>query len=104
MEKLISKESVLEVAKGFIFTDKTQKRQYMDSLEYCLDNANDNYRPLINADRIRSMSDEELAEFLEKTVRDIGDNMFKCENQSLEKCMDCKECYLKWLKSEVGCE
>ena len=62
------------------------------------------YEVMTNADRIRNMTDEELAEFLEKTVRDMGDNMFKCENQSLEKCMDCKECYLAWLKSEVRCD
>lgn len=39
MKKLINKESVLEIAKGFTFTDKTQERQYMYFLEYCLDNA-----------------------------------------------------------------
>lgn len=54
-----------------------------------------------NADRIRSMSDEELAEFLEKIVsgnRDvIGINCVnsKCENWK------CTECIGRWLQSEA---
>lgn len=64
------------------------------------------YRPATNADRIRSMTDEELAEFL------------SCDCDDVINCKDCKEpvneygscsglCryeYLRWLKSEVGCE
>lgn len=33
------KNKILEVANGFTFTDKTQQRQYMEFLEYCLENA-----------------------------------------------------------------
>lgn len=38
MSSLISKKDVVNVAKNFMFTDETQKRQYMDFLHYCLDN------------------------------------------------------------------
>ncbi len=57
-----------------------------------------------NADRIRSMTDEELAEFLAKTVWRMGENIFSCKNSSLyPECPDgmCEKCpcYLDWLKS-----
>lgn len=57
-----------------------------------------------NADRIRSMTDEELAEFLAKTVWRMGENIFSCKNSSLyPACLDgmCEKCpcYLDWLKS-----
>ena len=57
-----------------------------------------------NADRIRSMTDEELAEFLAKTVWRMGENIFGCKNSSLyPECLDgmCEKCpcYLDWLKS-----
>ena len=62
-----------------------------------------------NADRIRSMTDEELAEFLRTTIAETGENMFLCsEYEETEHCKGhmCTECgaYLAWLKSEVGCE
>lgn len=38
MSYLISRSEAVKVAKGFTFTDETQKRQYMDFLHYCLDN------------------------------------------------------------------
>lgn len=99
MEKLISKESVLEVAKRFTFIDKTEERQYMDFLEYCLDNANDNFKPLSNADRIRNMTDKELAEFL-----CLYDVCATC-NYGWEMCdtMNCDEIRIteRWLKSEM---
>lgn len=37
--KCFYKDKVLEVANGFTFTDETQQRQYMEFLEYCLENA-----------------------------------------------------------------
>ena len=57
-----------------------------------------------NADRIRSMTDEELVEFLDKTVWRMGENIFSCKNSSLyPECLDgmCEKCpcYLDWLKS-----
>ena len=62
---------------------------------------------MTNADRIRSMSDEELAEFLRTTIAETGDNLFRCdEYDKTEHCIGhmCTECgaYLAWLKSELG--
>lgn len=52
------------------------------------------YKPMTNADRIRSMTDEELAEHFSGLIRDTKEH---------EYCQD-KDDWLKWLKSEVGCE
>lgn len=71
------------------------------------------YKPMTNADRIRSMTDEELANFLYR-FNDIDEKVKFCTNKKV--CIDlldkgdtlpdewCKECLLEWLKSEVGCE
>ena len=55
--------------------------------------------PMTNADRIRNMSDEELAEFLQETVYESGDNLFLCYDCSIVKG-ECKDCYLRWLQAE----
>ena len=47
--------------------------------------------PITNADRIRSMSDEELAEFLWYFCPD-GDGRWYCEETK------CPECVMDWLK------
>lgn len=58
-------------------------------------------RKRTNANRIREMSDEELAEFLEQIVSGnrnvIGIN---CGNSKCES-WKCTECIYKWLQSEV---
>lgn len=103
MEKLINKKSVLEVAKGFTFTDKAQEKQYMDFLKYCLDNANDNSKSLTNADRIRSMTDEQLADLITNIHTEWIDEyeyIYFIGRKQLEEYTD----ILEWLKSEVGCE
>lgn len=56
--------------------------------------------PKTNADRIRAMTDEELAEFL-GTVMSGGygkcpDGYFDCSNRK-----SCAECWLDWLKEEA---
>ena len=49
--------------------------------------------PLTNADRIRSMSDEEMAEFISSIPMCVGkDEDLNCEIDV------CKECFLKWLR------
>ena len=62
--------------------------------DFCL-----NYepRPLTNADRIRAMTDEELAKLL--CVMNIDD----CPDKAHElHCMDkCYECWLDWLRQEA---
>ena len=52
--------------------------------------------PETNADNIRSMTDEQLAELL----YDIGD----CDSYNLEcKGGRCRDCWLDWLRRECGC-
>lgn len=55
---------------------------------------------MTNADKIRSMTDKELARFLKETISEEGDNLFKCSDmRNGESCFeDCTECYLKYLK------
>lgn len=53
-----------------------------------------------NADRIRSMSDEELADFIEQISADSMDTIsFGTKNH--EEIWEHKETALKWLQSEV---
>lgn len=58
----------------------------------CVQNASDNYKRMTNADRIRTMSDEELADFIEMK------QFFALANNGT----DGEEYTLKWLQSEVG--
>lgn len=56
-------------------------------------------KPQTNADRIRAMSDEELAEF-------IWDRSFFYGRPPKRNCMQCnqdscRDCWLDWLKREV---
>lgn len=51
-----------------------------------------------NADRIRSMTDEEMAEFFDSGLR------FVCSDFHCEECfngLNCDVCYLEWLQSEA---
>lgn len=56
---------------------------------------------MTNADRIRNMTDEELAVLLEKIVASNGDCLFNCNEYTSAMCIDCKQCYLNWLQKEV---
>ena len=56
-------------------------------------NLNAKPKPMTNADRIRAMSDEELAELIDRetdSCAPTGD----CEKMS----RDCKACWLEWLQ------
>ena len=56
-------------------------------------NLNAKPKPMTNADRIRSMTDEELAELIDRetdSCAPTGD----CEKMS----RDCKACWLEWLQ------
>ena len=57
----------------------------------CKQNAVDKYNRMTQADRIRSMSDEELAEHFSELIKDTYEN---------EYCNDVND-WLKWLKSEA---
>ena len=51
---------------------------------------------ITNADRIRAMNDEELAEFIPNWSYT---NACKCEEQSYADCnLKCEECVLDWLQ------
>lgn len=50
-----------------------------------------NYKRMTNADRIRAMSDEELAEHFSELIKDTYEN---------EYCKDVND-WLNWLQSEV---
>lgn len=65
--------------------------------------------PQTNADWIRSMTDEELAELLYSLQTEDLDGMFCKTEDKCEEMMDsgdeipksmCKQCLVKWLKSE----
>lgn len=49
-----------------------------------------------NADKIRSMSDEELAEFFDSGLVSIEFHCEECNNH-----LNCDVCYLIWLQSEA---
>ncbi len=78
-----------------------------DHCQGCTQNAVDKYARKTNADRIRSMTDEELAAFLRETVTQSGENMFVCEKYVktalCRNSVSCAKCnvYLAWLKLEV---
>ena len=72
--------------------------------EYCFacDNGNQ-FKPMTNGDRIRSMSDKELAEVLINLPNRLG-----CYDPNDGCMMDfsenkiCSECILEWLKQECA--
>lgn len=49
--------------------------------------------PVTNADRIRAMTDEELAHYINESTGDCPSNS-KCQK-------NCDKCWLDWLKQEV---
>ena len=58
------------------------------------------FRPktMTNADRIRTMSDEELAEWLAKH----NERSAVCPNFGAHDCQaSCRKCWLDWLKEEA---
>ena len=56
-----------------------------------------NYKPVTNADRIRSMTDEELAQYM-GDVQTWGG----CPNHGARNCTEnCADCWLDWLKQEA---
>lgn len=66
---------------------------------------------MTNADRIRSMTDDELADFLNNVNSAYAEACMTGEYGNTCKWEDypthdkgCKDCFLEWLKSEGGCE
>ena len=62
-------------------------------------------RPLSNADRLRAMADEELAEFAVSTGQGCapGKNFVECcfDHKDWLAEADCRKCWLGWLKEEA---
>ena len=73
---------------------KTDSKEHYKATEDFARRLIDHAKTMTNADRIRAMSDEELAEFLDSTEI--------CDGHPLENCalanIPCKECILKWLQ------
>jgi len=64
-------------------------------------------KPITNADRIRAMTDEELAEFLQKNrggCRALTTESYVCDFYTDDLHTDCNACWLDWLKQEVDDE
>lgn len=79
----------------------------------CIHSAKEHYTPKTNADRIREMTDEELAEFLlkhetSKIESDFCENVCELRNDNCPvaeedgECLysDSGSCVLKWLQAE----
>lgn len=84
------------------------KQEHEEPCCVCTSNAKDYYfEPLSNADRIRSMTDEELRDFLYDMTLES-----QCHICAFKKGWLCempydKSCHdgvMEWLKQEVGCE
>lgn len=54
-----------------------------------------------NADRVRAMSDMELAEFIIGAVYDFGERPGMCDVCDTVTANHCGKCWLDWLKQEV---
>lgn len=61
-------------------------------------------KPITNADRIRAMTDEELAEF----INDVWDRLLfgndlpgMCDVCYTDTIQNCKKCWLDWLRQET---
>lgn len=90
--------------------DISDNRELCVYISFEVKEYNDDKKPT-NGDRIRSMSDEEFAEFWLKHCdnpimefnEDICDLCDIYENESGEKCDDdyCKNAIVKWLRSEA---
>ena len=87
------------------------KREHEAPCAGCIHNALENFEPMTNADRIRSMTDEELAKFLEAVTCETHGWCNECKSLKGDYCHGLNDESnslvqerLKWLKSEVGCE
>ena len=78
--------------------DECKNCANMDN-EYCFacDNGNQ-FKPMTNGDRIRSMSDEELAEWIAKKLT-CPSYEYPCSELATHK--KCCQCWINWLKQEV---
>lgn len=57
-----------------------------------------------NADRIRSMTDGELAKLFDSWVSDCACNNFPCQKNCSLRDFNCEKSWLKWLREECKSE
>lgn len=62
---------------------------------YCVDGPCSGYEPMTNADRIRSMTDEELADLLTADCKYIPEELCR------KHLGNCDACLREWLKQEI---
>lgn len=60
--------------------------------------------PKTNADRIRSMADEEMAKLFDSWVSDCACNNFPCQKNCSLRNFNCEKSWLKWLREECKSE
>ena len=58
-------------------------------------------QPQTNADRLRAMTDEELADFVNDAEYGFLDRPGMCDVCDQHRVKDCLACWLSWLKSPV---
>lgn len=56
--------------------------------------------PQTRADRIRAMTDEELAEFINDTEYGFNDRPGMCDVCAQHRIQNCYQCWLDWLRQE----
>ena len=66
--------------------------------------SNSDFKPQTNADRIRAMTDEELAHLLHDHSCSLCPLNYKCDGRVEVGRKKCKEYWLRWLKSPVNLE
>ncbi len=58
-------------------------------------------KPQTNGDRLRSMSNEELADFINSIFYGFHENPGMCDVCDRDSIQNCKDCWLDWLKGKV---
>lgn len=111
MNKLIEKivlqvEAELESSAKFImeYDDSIAQKAYYKGMSHILDIINEEAKAYnevkTNGQRIRNMTDDELAEFLEQVISGKREVIgIKCGNYRCES-WKCTECICTWLKAE----
>lgn len=59
---------------------------------------------MTNADRIRAMTDEKLAKWLDGMITNCDNNDIPCRLFCYKTALSCRECWYEWLKQEVDDE
>lgn len=73
------------------------KQEYEEPCVGCVHDATENYEPMTQADRIRSMTDEELIAFIKHPCKTIKEMTYPNRNCVFR----CDECIEEWLKEKV---